>query len=218
MTFRWISLSLFLTAAVFPASAQQKGPDALSRVFKHNNGTRTETQKMGGSNEIRETVYDKNSIKCAERVFRLDTQGRIMNGVIYDGKANAIGSTRNFFHPQTGQILKEELYNAKGQKIRELYYPGSLKEPHFAKRMVAFNFDPNAPKAAPRQVTGEVRPIVPTTKNEDEFEVGLPQGTAAPTLQEAQSRERNRATAAPAASTATTTPRRTWMRQKPPGQ
>lgn len=163
-----------------PASAQQQGPDALSRVFKHNNGQTTHTQKMGGSNQIREMVYDKNKVLCAQRLFTLDSQGRILNGRIADGKNTPIGSTVNTFDPQTGQMLQETLYNAKGQPVRLLFYPGALKDPKYSKRMVAFNLDPGAPKAAPREVQGRVQPIVPVTKDEDEFEPGLPQGTAAP--------------------------------------
>lgn len=194
------------------APAQQQGPDALSRIFKHNNGQRTETQKMGGSNEITESVFDRNNILCGVRVFRLNSKGQILHGVIYDGKKHPLGSTRNQFDPQTGQMLKEELYNQDGKKVRELYYPGSLKDPRFAHRMVAFTFDPSKPKAAPKEVAGKVQPIVPVTKDEDEFEPGLPQGTRAPTAQEAASRERTSG-----AAVAKPLPKRSFFKQKPSG-
>lgn len=200
-------------------SAQQQGPDALSRIFRHNNGTRTETQKMGGSDKIRETVFDKNNVKIVERQFTLDAKGRIVNGMIFDGKKNPLGSTVNFFDEQTGRMLFEDMYDAKGRLIRKLYYPGSLQDPKYAKRMVAFSYNPDAPKAAPKEVAGTVKPIVPVTKNEDEFEPGIPQGTAAPTAQEvaAAASDRSRPAAASAGQPVKTAPRRTWLRQKAAG-
>lgn len=186
-TLRWIPLALLL-AAGGTASAQQQH-DAISRIFKHNNGQRTETQKMGGENKIREFVYDKNNILCGKREFNLDSKGQIISGHIEDGRKNKLGSTQNFFDQRTGQLLYENLYNRDGKLVRQLLYPGSLKDPKFAKRMVAFNYDPNNAAAPPKQVTGKVQPIAPVTKSEDEFEPGLPQGTAAPTAQEAMSRQ-----------------------------
>lgn len=203
-----ILLALFLMVA--PGTAQPKGPDAISRVFKHNNGQTTETQKMGGENKIRERVFDKNKILSAERIFTLDNNGRILTGVIYDGKGTPLGSTVNQFDPQTGRMLMETLYNHQGKVARVLYYPGALKDPRFSKRMVAFNYDVSDAKAAPKQVAGDVKPIVPATKNEDDFEPGMPQGTAAPTAQEAA---RNRKSVAVKEALP---PRRSWLKQKKP--
>jgi len=199
-----------LLAVVLPglAAAQQPQPDALSRIFKHNNGQRTETQKMGGSNQISEWVYDKNNVLCGGRLFSLNDKGQIIQGTIFDGKKNPVGSTQNSFDPQTGQMLKEELKNAQGQLIRVLFYPGSLKDPRFAKRMVAFNLDPKKPSAPPREVTGTVRPIVPVTRDEDEFEPGIPQGNGAPTPQEAPSSIRDRTPSNKPAAT------RSWLPRK----
>lgn len=208
-----MKLSLFsmmlLLAAAGVTCAQQAAPDALSRIFKHKDGKRTETQKMGGSNKIQEWVYDKNSVLCGSRLFNLDEKGRILNSMIYDGKRNAVGSTTNKFDPQTGRMLSEEMRDAKGRKIRELFYPGALKDPRNAKKMIAFSFDPDQPKAAAKQVAGVVQPIVPTTKNEEEFEPGLPQGTAAPTRKEMEERHRGATTANSKAP-----PRRSWLPQK----
>lgn len=216
-------LLLALTfVAVAPAPAQQsKGPDALSRIFRHNNGTRTETQKMGGRNEIRERVFGKNDILIAERVFTTDDQGRILRGIIYDGRKTPLGSTENKYHAQTGQLLAEILRNNKGEIIRVLYYPGALDDPRYAKRMVAFNLDPSKPKTAPREIAGPVRPIVPVTRDNEDFDVGIPQGTSAPTLHESTLSRGNAIPLrpGPAANPNTTplpapAPRRGFLRQK----
>ena len=125
-----VKLFFYLPWAAFLAMAgtafsQQEGPDAISRIFRHNNGQKTYTQKMGGSKEITESVFDKNDILCGVRVFNLDDRGRISSGIIYDGKKNIMGCTRNFFDPQTGQMLQEKLYDKLGRNVRVLYYPGA---------------------------------------------------------------------------------------------
>lgn len=202
------SILLLLTGA---ASAEAK-VEAYGKVFYHNNGQRTETQKMGNSNEIREETFDKNNVLSAVRVFQVDTKGRLRNGVIYDGRKNPVGSTRYSFDPQTDQPIEEQLFNREGKLVRRLFYPGALKDPRYAKRTVAFSFDPNKPADLGKVVEGKVKPIVPVTQNEDEFEPGLPTGTAAPTAQEAA--ERRNSTPPPAS--AKPLPARTWMKQKKP--
>ena len=208
---RSLLLAFPLLLAVQPASATQK-VEAYGKVFYHNNGQRTETQKMGNSNEIREETYDKNNVLSAVRVFQVNTKGQLLHGVIYDGRKNPVGSTRYAFDPQTGQPIEEQLFNREGKLVRRLFYPGALKDPRYAKRTVAFSFDPNKPADLGKVVEGKVKPIIPVTQNEDEFEPGLPTGTAAPTAQEADVR-RN---ASPSPATAKPLPGRSWMKQKKP--
>lgn len=186
--------------------------EAYGKVFYHNNGQRTETQKMGNSNEIREETYDKNDVLSAVRVFQVDTKGRLRNGVIYDGRKNPVGSTRYSFDPQTDQPIEEQLFNREGKLVRRLFYPGALKDPRYAKRTVAFSFDPNQPTDLGKVVEGKVKPIIPVTQNEDEFEPGLPTGTAAPTAQEAAERRHG----SPPPAMAKPLPSRSWMKQKKP--
>ena len=199
---------LCITAAHCPA--QQK-VDAFGKVFYHNNGQRTTTQKMGNSNEIREETYDKNNVLSAVRIFQVDTKGRLLNGVIYDGRKNPVGSTRYSFDPQTDQPVEEQLFNKEGKLVRRLFYPGALKDARYAKRTVAFSFDPTKPTDPGKVVEGKVKPIVPVTQNEDEFEPGLPTGTAAPTPAEFQERRNG---TPPSSATPKPLPPRSWMPQK----
>ena len=185
--------------------------EAYGKVFCHNNGQRTETQKMGNSSEIREETYDKNDVLTAVRVFQTDSKGRLRNGVIYDGRKNPVGSTRYSFDPLTDQPIEEQLFNKEGKLVRRLFYPGALKDPRYAKRTVAFSFDPNKPTDLGKVVEGRAKPIVPVTQNEDEFEPGLPTGTAAPTAQEAA--ERRNGTPPPPAKPL---PSRSWLKQRKP--
>ncbi len=176
--------SVALAALSIPAPAQEKRIEAFGKVFLHNDGQRTETQKMGNSDLIREETYDKNDILTAIREFKVNSKGQLVNGIIRDGKGTPLGSTAYTFDERTGQPLEEQLYNKDGKLVRRLFYPGVLKDPRFAKRTVAFTYDPSKPEDRGKLVQGKVKPIVPVTRDEDEFEPGLPQGTAAPTREE----------------------------------
>ena len=98
---------------------------------------------------------------------------------------------------------------SKGRKIRQLYYPGALKDPKNAKKIIAFSFDPDKPALVPKLMPGVMKPIAPTTKSEEEFEPGLPQGTAAPTRKEVEDRQ-----SPPSAIGSKAPARRSWLPQK----
>lgn len=193
----------------------QKPVEAYGRVFIHNNGQRTETQKMGDSNSVRQDTYNKDHVLQEVRIFKVDTEGRLRSGVIYDGRENPVGSTKYLYDQATNQLQVEELFNRKGQLVRRLFYPGALKDPRFAKRMVAFSYDPEKPaEQQVKEIKGPVQPIVPVTKSGEDFEPGVAQGTAAPTPQEAAAAAKSRS-GTPDAAAANAAPKRSaWLKQK----
>lgn len=213
-SFPLVLLGLALTSG--GAAMAQKPVEAYGRVFIHNNGQRTETQKMGDSNSVRQDTYNKDHILQEVRIFKVDTEGRLRSGVIYDGKENPVGSTKYLYDNATNQLQVEELFNRKGQLVRRLFYPGALKDPRFAKRMVAFSFDPDkAPdQQQVKEIKGPVQPIVPVTKSGEDFEPGVAQGTAAPTPQEAAAAAKSRSSTADAAATTAAPKRAAWLKQK----
>ncbi|MES2706661.1 MAG: hypothetical protein V4726_08670 [Verrucomicrobiota bacterium] len=150
---------------VFKKVAPQK-PVA---VFGHSNGWRTETRKTEDSSRVRQDTYNKDNVLAEVRIFKVDGEGRLKNGVIYDGRQNPVGSTRYSYDPHSNQLLMEELYNKNGILARKLYYPGALKDPEFAKRMVAFSFDPQKRNPREVEIEGPVQPIVPVSGNGGEF-------------------------------------------------
>ena len=174
---------LALAAAPATAPAEDKRIDAFSRIHYHRDGTRTESLKDGTGTRIKEKTYSENSILSFVREFETDTKGRLRNGVIYDGRKNVLGSMVYGYDATTDQIIEERLFNAKGQIIRRLFYPGALKDPRFAKRFVAFNYDPDNPDAKPVADTKNVKPVRPVEQAQDEFDPGTPMGKgAAPSL------------------------------------
>ena len=171
-TLRLLFILPLLAAAAQAQTGKQAG--AYSRIFQHLDGTRTESFKHGNKNTIEELTYKNNILHCI-RVFTTDSKGRTRQGVIYDGKRNPLGSILFGYDFATDQLVEERQFNKKGQLIRKLFYPGAIKNrPEFARRFVAFTYDPDNPDAKPVQVREPVRPIRPVENNQEEFEPGIP--------------------------------------------
>lgn len=170
-TFRLLLILPLFAAAARAQSGKQVG--AYSRIFQHLDGTRTESFKHGDKNTIEELTYKNNILHC-KRVFMTDSKGRNRQGVIYDAKLNPLGSILFGYDPTTDQLVEERQFNKDGKLIRRLFYPGSLKEPEFARRFVAFTYDPDDPGAKGVLVKAPVRPTRPVESNQDEFEPGIP--------------------------------------------
>jgi hypothetical protein len=193
--------ALFLTLPVAGVRAQATSPvEAYSRIYYHKDGTRTETRKDGDKKEIYEMTYNQNSVLKCKRIFVTDSKGRTRRGIIFDGKQNPLGTIEFGYDKNTDQLVEERQYNRKAQLVRRLFYPGALKEPQFANRFVAFNYDPDNPHAKPIQSREPVRPTRPVESNQEEFEPGIPIGRSAPAA--------NTAPAAAAAPAASAPPRR----------
>lgn len=183
------TLLLCLAGVVFAQGA--KPIEAMSRIYKHKDGTRTETRKDGDKNEIHESTFRNNILIC-KRVFYCDSKGRTRQGVIYDGRMHPMGSILYGYDRNTDQLIEEQQYNKDAKLVRRLFYPGALKDPKYANRFVAFTFDPNDPKANPVQDTTQpARPTRPVQSDQEEFEPGVPLGTGAPAVSQAAAAPRN---------------------------
>jgi len=172
-------LACTLLLSLYAAVAAQSGKnlESYSRIYRHKDGTQTKTVKDGDKNEIHESTYRHNILIC-KRIFYCDTKGRTRQGVIYDGRLNPLGSILYGYDRNTDQLVEEQQYNKDGKLVRRLFYPGALKKPEYANRFVAFTFDPNDPKAHPVQEKAPARPTRPVQNDLDEFEPGIPLGTA----------------------------------------
>lgn len=200
---------LLLMVPAFPCPAEDKRIEAFSRIHYHRDGTRTESLKDGTGTRIKEKTYNENSVLVFVREFETDSKGRLRNGVIYDGKKNVLGSMYYGYDSATDQIVEERLLNARGRIIRRLFYPGALKDPRFAKRFVAFNYDPDNPEAKPVADTKDVKPVRPVEQAQDSFDPGTPMGKGpAPSLHGA---------AKPAPAAAAKPPGRSFLPQRKPG-
>ena len=118
-----------------------------------------------------------------KRVFQTDSQSRLRNGVIYDGKKNPLGSIYYGYDKKTDQIMEEQQYNKKGQLVRRVFYPGALKDvpgvdPRVVREGAAIVYNPDDPTAKPVQVQAPA-PTTPVQSVQNEFTPGIPIGRAA---------------------------------------
>jgi hypothetical protein len=176
---KWLALCLILFPAWTVSAAEPARPGALSRIFLHRDGTRTETEKNGNATEWKELTYNKDNILIGYRVYNTDSKGRPRNGRICDGKKQILATVQYGYDPATDQIVEERTFNNEGKVVRRLFYPGALKDPRFAKRFVAFNYDPNRPEAKPVADLANVKSTQPIQTELDEFQPGVPMGSAA---------------------------------------
>jgi hypothetical protein len=170
------SMLLCCTAAVV---GQAKPVDALARIYKHKDGTRTETKKDGDKNEIHEKTY-RNNVLIIKRVFYCDSKGRTRQGVVFDGRNNPLGTILYGYDKTTDQLVEEQQYNKDAKLVRRLFYPGALKDSRYANRYVALTIDPDDATRQPKWETANVQPTRPVESDQDEFTPGIPLGTGAP--------------------------------------
>ena len=168
-----IFLALLLSSSLY-AQAESTKDGGLSRIFIHRDGSRTESVKMGNSQQLKESTYNKNKLLISSRLFVMDTSGRLRRGVIFDGRENPLGTILYNFDKVTGKTIEERTYNKEGKLIMRLMYPGTLADPRFANRYVAFHYDPNDPNAKPVQDTKNAKPLRPIDKEQDSYDSGLP--------------------------------------------
>lgn len=89
-----------------------------------------------------ETTYRSGETVC-RRVFFNDRKGRVRHEVICDGKGAPIGSILYGYDMESDECTEEKQFNQDGKLVRRLFYPGSLKDPKYARRFVAFPYDPD---------------------------------------------------------------------------
>lgn len=149
--------------------AKKQGERAPFAVFHHPDGGRTESRKTGDRNTLRQDTFSSENALVEVRIFKVDSEARLRSGVFYDGRKNAVGSTKYVYGQDSSQPQVEELFNGKGQLVRRLFHPGALKDPDFANRMVAFSYPSNVKRPKEEEIGHPVQPIAPVTGDGQDF-------------------------------------------------
>lgn len=125
----------------------------------------TVAKKNPVEDTLEESTFSQHEILITRRVFQMDSQGRIRNGLIFDGKRNLLGRTEYGFD-KWDRIEQERLYTKKGKLVRALLYRydtgGNPVKP------IAYTFDPSNPSSK-KQITTDVEPILPASRHEDDY-------------------------------------------------
>lgn len=138
-------------------------------VFQHPDGQRTESRRMEDPHSLRQDTFTGDGKLQEVRIFKVDTEGRLRSGVIYDGKEKPLGSAKYLYGQATSQPQVEEIFDRKGRLVRRLFYPGTLKDPEFTGRLVAFSPVPGKPGERNEEIQNPVQPIAPVTESGQDF-------------------------------------------------
>ncbi|MEZ5326640.1 MAG: hypothetical protein R3F19_16455 [Verrucomicrobiales bacterium] len=172
----FLSLCAVTVASLSVASTawsqlELKSEDSWARKIMHYDDSNenlegiTVAKKNPVDDTLEETTYNQHEIMITRRMFQMDSKGRIRNGLIFDGKKNLLGRTEYGFD-KWDRIQQERLYTKKGKLVRALLYrydsSGSPIKP------IAYTFDPSDPSSK-KQVTTDVEPILPASRNESDF-------------------------------------------------
>jgi hypothetical protein len=149
--------------------------NAWGKIYNHYDGTQTRSRKDGGQNRIIEETYDTGKILLVKRLFYLDDQGNLRQGVILDGKGNGLGSTLYSYSGKT--MVEEQLFDKHGRLIRRLFPPGTLPNvPQNVRNSVAITIDPEKPNVPQKIETTTDRPVTPVNDRMERFTPGIPIG------------------------------------------
>ena len=92
-----------------------------SRTVIHPDETRT-VSKQDINNKIREKrTLDKNGILLMKSIFQLNSHGKAVNGLVYDGR-NRLLYRSEFTYDTADRLQEERVFDAGGSPVRRLVY------------------------------------------------------------------------------------------------
>ena len=103
-------------ALVPGADASGQTGNSAKKVL-HNDGTVTESVSDIEKGELRETTFDSRGVLLSKRIVLLNDRGLPVQGMIYGGKDELVGSVR-FAYDDLGRVLEEISLNAQGEVFR----------------------------------------------------------------------------------------------------
>lgn len=147
------------TGKLFKRRATVADQDSLL-ISYHGDGSYTESRRKTDGT-LEESTFDKSGALKFKRVFLYDSHGRPRRAYAMNSAGNPI-TTVEFGYQDGAQTPSEErTFDSAGRLSRRLYYPGALNAPRFSNRFVAFQYDPNNPKAPPAEDPSEISPMCP---------------------------------------------------------
>jgi hypothetical protein len=109
----WLVAVLALMSG--PIAWGQAGNSA--KTVLHDDGTVTESVSDLEKGEMRETTYDSRKVVVSKRIVLLNDRGQPVQGMIYGGRDDLVGSVR-FAYDDLGRMLEEISLNSQGEVFR----------------------------------------------------------------------------------------------------
>jgi hypothetical protein len=135
----------------------------------HPDGTCSESVSDVEKGELRESTFDARGVLLTKRIVLLNERGLPVQGMIYDGKDDLVGSVR-FAYDDLGRMQEEISLNAQGQVFRRKIQGYDASGKPLTTKIV--DYSQNAPKISAGSINFTNK--VPT-------QGGAPGSTATPT-------------------------------------
>ena len=110
---RWLVAAVALGVCV---AASGQATNSAKKVL-HPDGTYSESVSDVEKGELRESTFDARGVLLTKRIVLLNERGQPVQGMIYDGKDDLVGSVR-FAYDDLGRMQEEISLNAQGQVFR----------------------------------------------------------------------------------------------------
>src|SRR3954453_13662933 len=109
----WLVAAFALVAVL---DAQGQATNSSKKVL-HTDGTVTESVSDVEKGELRESTFDARGVLLSKRIVLLNDRGLPVQGMIYTGNDQLVGSVR-FAYDDLGRVKEEISLNAQGQIFR----------------------------------------------------------------------------------------------------
>ena len=133
------------------ASAQSN----FSKKVLHTDNTTTESWSDVDRGELRESTFDSRGVLMSKRVVLLNEQGQPVQGIIYNGRDQMVGSVQ-FAYDDLGRMKEEISLNAQGQIFRRKIQGYDQTGQPLASTV--FDYSGNAPPMSTASVNFTKRP------------------------------------------------------------
>src|SRR5688572_15098351 len=108
---------LVAALALLPGSGASGQAGNSAKKVLHNDGTVTESVSDIEKGELRETTFDSRGVLLSKRIVLLNDRAQPVQGMIYGGKDELVGSVR-FAYDDLGRMLEEISLNSQGEVFR----------------------------------------------------------------------------------------------------
>jgi YD repeat-containing protein len=141
----WL-VAAFVLAACLDASAQTAN---TAKRVEHKDGTVTMSVSDVEKGELRESTFDGRGVLLTQRIVLLNERGQPVQGVIYNGRDELVGSVR-FAYDDLGRVTEEISLNSQGQPFRRKIQQYDLSGKPLTTKIV--DYSQNAPSIATNSI------------------------------------------------------------------
>jgi hypothetical protein len=152
---RFFSITLASAAIVTgPVVAQSNAPQIKARTAYHTDGTYTESIQDPFTREQRETTYNAQKVKIAERVYLLNERGVPVQGNVYDGRGQLKARVQVLFDA-FGRTSEQRMMNLQGEVYQRIVFEYDAQNKQLPPKSINYNVTAPDMKPATIDLTGQ---------------------------------------------------------------